>query len=132
MDGSRIGLQQKEKFDRILLDAPCSGERELLHKSAGLKDWKEKRSKNFGVRQYALLASAFMSLKPGGTLVYSTCSISPHENDGVLDKLQKRKEGEFISIPSPYQAGEETKWGRIILPTYQGWGPIYFAAIKKL
>ena len=131
VDGSKMGLERKEAFDRILLDAPCSGERELMHKSKGLSDWKEKRSKNFGIRQYSLLASAFMSLKPGGTLVYSTCSISPHENDAVIEKLHKRKSGEFSVERSSWGVGEPTEHGQIILPFEEGWGPIYFACIKK-
>ena len=90
-DGNMYGLKTKESFDRVLLDAPCSGDRGLLHKPSELEEWTPKRPKNFAIRQYALLASAFMALKPGGRLVYSTCAISPFENDGVIDKLFKKR-----------------------------------------
>ena len=91
-DGSRIGLHEKQSYDKILLDAPCSGERGLFEKISEIQQWKEKRTKSFAIRQYALFASAYMALKPGGRLVYSTCSISPYENDGVLEKFIKKQE----------------------------------------
>jgi 16S rRNA C967 or C1407 C5-methylase (RsmB/RsmF family) len=132
VDGSKIGLFKKECFDRILLDAPCSGERGVVQKKSELAEWKEKRSKNFGIRQYSLLASAFSSLKPGGRIVYSTCSISPYENDQVIAKLLKRKGSEVEVLDSPeYQKSEETEYGRQYLPDQDGWGPIFFAVVEK-
>ena len=144
-DGSRIGLKKKDEYDRILLDAPCSGERGVVHKLSDLEQWKPKRTKSFGIRQYALLASAFMALKPGGRIVYSTCSISPFENDGVIDKLEKKQGGKFQiltgekGIDKANQSlkellkdrGEKTSWGHQFLPDINGWGPIYFAVIEK-
>ncbi len=131
-DGSLFGRRQPESFERILLDAPCSGERGVLQKASDLALWKEKRSKNFGVRQYSLLASAFDALKPGGQLVYSTCSMSPHENDEVITKLGKRKKDQFqieeIATPKGFTA---TEFGFQALPDQQGWGPIYFCSIYK-
>ena len=132
VDGSIIGVERKEVFDRILLDAPCSGERGVINKKSELEKWKPKRSKNFGIRQYALVSSAFMALKPGGRLVYSTCSISPYENDEVIEKLHKRREGEFEVIPTPFpEEGEPTKYGTQFLPDKKGWGPIYYSIIEK-
>lgn len=130
-DGSRIGLERKEVFDKILLDAPCSGERGLIHKPADLETWKVKRTKSFGIRQYALLASAFMALKPGGRLVYSTCSISPHENDGVISKLGKRQKDLFTVVFDQDRFGERTEFGTQFLPDRSGWGPIYYSIIEK-
>lgn len=133
VDGSVIGLRKKEAFDRILLDAPCSGERGVVQKKSDLATWKEKRSKSFGIRQYALLSSAFMSLKSGGNILYSTCSISPHENDEVIRKLKKRKEGEFeISPLKELGPSESTEFGRQFLPDKDGWGPIFYCKIQKL
>ncbi len=131
-DASRVGLERKEHFDRILLDAPCSGERGLLHKKEDLAQWKEKRTKSFAIRQYSLLSSAFMALKPGGRIVYSTCSISPHENDGVIAKLQKRKKNEFKISEGIPNFGEKTEYGTMFLPDQAGWGPIYYSVIDKL
>ncbi|MCJ8275585.1 MAG: RsmB/NOP family class I SAM-dependent RNA methyltransferase, partial [Bdellovibrionales bacterium] len=72
VDGAVFGLEKKNHFDRMLLDAPCSGERGVIQKKSELALWKPKRSKSFGIRQYSLLSSAFMALKHGGRLVYST------------------------------------------------------------
>ncbi len=136
-DGSRIGLHEKQSYDKILLDAPCSGERGLFEKPSEIEQWKEKRTKSFAIRQYALLASAFMALKPGGRLVYSTCSISPYENDGVIEKFIKRQEkkGDASFKIHPHQEGslgESTKYGTQFLPDKMGWGPIFFVVIEKL
>jgi len=136
-DGSRIGLHEKHSYDKILLDAPCSGERGLFDKLIEIQQWKEKRTKSFAIRQYALLASAFMALKRGGRLVYSTCSISPYENDGVIEKFikrQKKRGGDDFRIQFCDQKnlGEATEYGTLFLPDKMGWGPIFFAVIEKL
>lgn len=131
VDGSRIGLEAKEAYDRILLDAPCSGERGLVQKKSEIAQWKPKRTKSFGIRQYSLLSSAFMALKTGGRIVYSTCSISPQENDEVIKKLIKRQ-GDAVSVKdSPFVVGEKTEMGTQFLPDRDGWGPIYFSIIEK-
>ncbi len=130
-DGALYGLKKANTFDRILLDAPCSGDRGLLQKPGELESWSPKKVKGMAIRQYSLLASAFMALKPGGTLVYSTCAISPLENDGVIDKLFKKKPGEFEILKSPCPLGEETAHGRLILPDRDQAGPIFFAVVKK-
>ncbi len=131
LDASRVGLERKEFYDRILLDAPCSGERGLLHKKEDLAQWKEKRTKSFAIRQYSLLSSAFMALKPGGRIVYSTCSISPHENDGVIAKLHKRRKNEFEVLEGISGFGEKTEFGTLFLPDQGGWGPIFYSVIQK-
>jgi 16S rRNA C967 or C1407 C5-methylase (RsmB/RsmF family) len=131
-EASIFGRSDQESFDRVLLDAPCSGERGVVQKASDLAMWKEKRSKNFGIRQYALLAGGFDSLRPGGQLIYSTCSLSPHENDQVIAKLYKRKPETFdveaLATPPGFEA---TEYGFQALPDRQGWGPIYFASIYK-
>lgn len=129
-DAGRWGQRFPESFDKILLDAPCSGERHLLGSKKELERWSAKGSQRLSVRQHALLCSALDSLRPGGRLVYSTCSISLYENDAVVDKLFKSRADQFDVI-KPALAGEETQWGRIILPDVSGSGPIYYAVIVK-
>ncbi len=114
-DASRWGLSKTEEFDRILVDAPCSGERHLLKKPLELARWSLKGSKGLVVRQHALLCSALDCLKPGGRLVYSTCSIQPAENDGVIERLKKSREGEFEVERVAAPIGEPTANGWIIL-----------------
>jgi 16S rRNA C967 or C1407 C5-methylase (RsmB/RsmF family) len=75
--------------DRILLDAPCSSDEHVLRQGAEA-DWSEKRSKNLGSRQKALLMSCFAALAPGGRLVYATCTGSPHEDELAIARFLKR------------------------------------------
>ena len=74
-------------FDRILVDAPCSGEGMFRKEDAAVSDWSEETVAMCAVRQYEILCSAAEMLKPGGRLVYSTCTFSPEENEGVISRF---------------------------------------------
>jgi 5-methylcytosine rRNA methyltransferase NSUN4 len=131
-DGMRWCLHETEAFDRILLDAPCSGERHLLADPSEMSQWSPARSKNLAVRQYALLASALQVVRHGGRIVYSTCSISTIENDSVIARLLKKREGKAIVKPLSFEIGEATEHGWQILPDRGGYGPIYLAALERV
>lgn len=134
LDANLYGLRQPEEFDRVLADVPCSGERHLLENSKEFSLWTEKRTKNLAIRQYSLLSAAWLAVKPGGRIVYSTCSISPEENDGVLAKLVKKRKPKIIR-PRWLEAldfVEETEHGYCILPDSCGFGPMYFSVLEKL
>ena len=73
------------KFDKILLDAPCSGEGTLRSSPKTFKMWNIKMIRKFSGQQKKLLANALKCLKVGGSLVYSTCTHAPEENEGVVD-----------------------------------------------
>ena len=133
-DGNQFGLKKKSEYDRILLDAPCSSEAHLLEADPQMKDWRESRTKQLAMRQYSLLCSALLALKEGGTLVYSTCSISPLENDGVIERLLKRKSNEVMLDPedSDLLDLEKTGYGYQVFPDRNaGAGPIYFSRLVK-
>ena len=133
-EGARWSSQQQETFDKILVDAPCSGERHLLENQKSLLEWSPSQGRHLAQRQYALLAGALLALKKGGKLVYSTCSISPDENDGVISKLIKKKGDSFHLLKVEdglLFEGEPTEFGTIFLPDRKGWGPIYFCVIEK-
>ena len=131
-DGARWCLHETAAFDRILLDAPCSGERHLLANPEEFELWSPARSKNLAVRQYALLASAIVVVKPGGRVVYSTCSISPSENDDVIARLLKRRAGEAkVVAASGFEIGEATEYGWSIMPDRTGFGPLYFSILER-
>jgi len=90
-DGRDIGVKYPDQFDRILLDAPCSGEgRIYLRGRNPLRFWSIKRIKHFTKLQKELIESAFIGLKTGGTLVYSTCTLEPEENEGTVSYLINR------------------------------------------
>ena len=132
-DGMKFGLHKKECFDKILLDAPCSSDRHVLMSPAHLEVWSAKRVKRLSVEQGALLASAVDALKPGGTVVYGTCALSPLENDDVVRKiLKKRPAMRFERIEDELPGADRTEFGVHILPDRsEGRGPIYCSKLVK-
>ena len=78
---------KKLKFDKILLDAPCSGTGTIRKSFMTLKMWNEKMIEKLSRLQQKLIESAFSALKDGGILVYSTCSLEPFENERVVSNL---------------------------------------------
>ena len=130
-DATRWCLHEKDAYEKVLLDAPCSGERHLLEDASEMKTWSESRSKNLAVRQYSLLASAIQTVKPGGRVVYSTCSLSVRENDDVIARLLKRRAGEARVVNEPAPLGEASEHGWMILPDQTGFGPIYYSVLER-
>ena len=132
-DGVQFGLREPGSFDRVLLDAPCSGERHVLENKKAMEEWSPRRGENLATRQYSLLAGALLAVKPGGRIVYSTCSINPAENDGVIHKLLKKKKDQVKLIPQEtYSVGEKTEYGVAFLPDRCGFGPLYYSVIEKI
>ena len=74
-------------FDRILVDAPCSGEGMLRKEPAAAENWSEENVFMCAERQKKILESAVAMLAPGGTLVYSTCTFAPEEDEANADWL---------------------------------------------
>ena len=132
-DGVKFGMHKKESYDRILLDAPCSSDRHVLNAPEHLKVWSVKRVKRLAVEQGSLLASAVDALAPGGTLVYSTCALSPMENDDVVKKILKKRPAMRLDEIAQIPAGaDRTECGVHILPDRAaGRGPIYCARLVK-
>ena len=131
-DAASLCLRRPSAFNAILLDAPCSSERHVLQDAAALAAWTPSRPKSLAARQWALLSSAFLMLAPGGCLVYSTCSINPVENDGVVERLLAKR-GDGVSLDPPQLSGSEaTKYGLISLPDRAGGsGPLYVCKLRK-
>ncbi|MDR2740798.1 MAG: 16S rRNA methyltransferase [Treponema sp.] len=120
------------RFDAILLDAPCSSEAHVLQNPAALAQWTNARPRSLAKRQWALLSAAFLLLRPGGSLVYATCALSPGENDGVASRLPEKYGNAVIPDEPEFREGEKTAWGRLILPdTADGMGPMYVARFRK-
>jgi NOL1/NOP2/sun family putative RNA methylase len=76
-----------EYFDRVLLDAPCSGEGMFRKSEAARKEWKPELVRSCAIRQSAILEQAARMVKPGGRLAYTTCTFSVEENEGVIAKF---------------------------------------------
>ncbi|MEG6567657.1 RsmB/NOP family class I SAM-dependent RNA methyltransferase [Thermoanaerobacterium saccharolyticum] len=89
----------KDYFDKILVDAPCSGEGMFRKDETARDEWSLENVLSCAYRQKKILDSASCMLKPGGIMVYSTCTFSPEENEGVIDYfLKNHSDFELIEI----------------------------------
>ena len=104
--------EQSFQFDKILVDAPCSGEGTIRSSPITALMWNPKTIKILSRLQKALLASAIEILKPGGEIVYSTCTHAPEENEDVVDFILEKFPDikiESIKLPIKCRSGI-TEW----------------------
>jgi 16S rRNA C967 or C1407 C5-methylase (RsmB/RsmF family)/NOL1/NOP2/fmu family ribosome biogenesis protein len=88
-------------FDRVLLDAPCSGEGLFRRNPAAAAQWRPGQVRGNAERQRALLADAARLVRPGGVLVYSTCTFAPEENEGQVARfLTTHPDWEVLDLPT--------------------------------
>ena len=113
-DGIALCKRFKEEnffFDKIFLDAPCSGEGTIRSVPKGLEMWNIKTIENLSKLQKSLIASAIEILKPGGELVYSTCTHAPEENEEIIDFALKNFNIKIEKINLPIKTREGiTDW----------------------
>ena len=83
----------EESCDLVLVDAPCSGEGMFRKEPAAVKNWSVAAVRSCAVRQASILACAARAVKPGGLLLYSTCTFSEEENEHVIEKLLSSGQG---------------------------------------
>ncbi len=95
MDGRRF-WKVEQKFDKVLLDAPCSGTGAIRKNWEIAKMWSENSIRSLSRLQKTLILSAFDCLKEKGILVYSTCSLEPEENEEVINYLLERRKNAKI------------------------------------
>lgn len=107
------GLKLKGKFDKILLDAPCSASGTIMggskHTEATLREWNQNTVLRLAKLQRKLILHAYDLLKEGGALVYSTCSLEPEEDEEVvqylLDKTDAKLEDIKINVKADFNNG---------------------------
>ncbi|KAI1827349.1 S-adenosyl-L-methionine-dependent methyltransferase [Xylaria intraflava] len=148
-------------YDKVLLDAPCSSERHVIHAhvaakqggrvAAEMTSWRSGQSKKMAKIQARLLMTALEAVRVGGRVLYATCSLSNDENDGVIEKgmelaqkdRKKYSTGWDFSVRSADLArvggfegwAEPTKHGWLVLPDLPSggkWGPLFFALLEKI
>ncbi|EAN94133.1 hypothetical protein C3747_12g298 [Trypanosoma cruzi] len=125
-------------YHRVLVDAPCSAERYFLQRDGGApvspKMWTEQTSLELSRRGCVLLLRALETCRPGGRVVYSTRSLSPLENDGVVEDALRRTRCQVEVHPTTLcNMGEKTRYGHIVLPdTAGGFGPLFCCVIHKV
>ena len=114
VDGMNIGKEYPGYFDKVLVDAPCSGEALFyLRDPKSFKPWTRKKVADLAHTQKVLIYSGICALRPGGELVYSTCTFSPEENEEVVDWALNKFEGLHLApveIPLPNKARGLTAW----------------------
>ncbi len=132
-DGREFGKKYPDYFDRVLLDAPCSGEGMIYMKGMKpLRFWSIKKVKGSSTLQKELIDSAFKTLKAGGVLVYSTCTLEPEENEGVVTHLlDKHRNARVINIELVNSERFE-KFKHLVLPGITHWsGNTYDPSVIK-
>jgi 16S rRNA (cytosine1407-C5)-methyltransferase len=100
--GERLGQSHADCFDRVLVDAPCSGEgRFRLDRPVRLSRWCMQEIQTLAKLQEQLLVAALRCVCVGGSVVYSTCTFAPEENEFVIEKVLSRNsiDAELIEIP---------------------------------
>ena len=125
----------KIMFDRILVDAPCSGEGLFRKEPLSREQWSEDLVKSCAIRQQDILNTAAIKLKPGGTLVYSTCTFSSEENEEVIVRFLKDHPDFYLSKHPLFSFFNETVTqgvGVKILPNEVEAEGHYVAVLKKL
>lgn len=110
-----------EYFDKVLIDAPCSGEGMFRKDTAVMKAWTPNSNAEYSKLQREILEQAVAMLKPGGLLMYSTCTFSPMENEASVDYILSKfpqmhtvaidsYEGFRSAYPSVYDASKEAEF----------------------
>lgn len=121
LPGQAIWKNYPEYFDKTLVDVPCSMEGRIqLDDPETYKDWKLGKIKALERMQQYLLRSAISATKVGGTIVYSTCTLAPEENEGVIDWILKKCgnaiEIEKIDIPNLNLQPGILQWNKPFTP----------------
>ena len=117
-------------FDRVLVDAPCSGEGMFRKEEAAVTDWSQETVEMCARRQAEILHSAAQLVRPGGRLVYSTCTFAPEEDEMAVDAFLREHpefEPEVLDAPwfVPGENGSHRMWPHKLL------GEGHFAAVLK-
>jgi 16S rRNA C967 or C1407 C5-methylase (RsmB/RsmF family) len=132
-DATKWCLYETDRYDRILLDVPCSSERHVLGSPSHLARWSPGRTRRLAAQAFAMLAGALDVVRCGGIIVYATCTVCPLENEEVIRRLLARRRGRAELLPIPGPIGEAVPTGRRILPDAEpGLGPMFVSRIRRL
>ena len=102
--GEKIGEKYQEMFDKVLLDAPCSGEGRFCARNVmSYRNWSLKTVKDLSKLQKKLIESAYKALKPNGIMVYSTCTLNKEENEFILNWAINNLQLKMLDIEVDFQ-----------------------------
>ncbi|MEH6586858.1 MAG: 16S rRNA (cytosine(967)-C(5))-methyltransferase RsmB [Halioglobus sp.] len=120
-----------KSFDRILVDAPCSASGVIRrHPDVKSLRW-EKDIASLGGQQLDILAGLWPLLKPGGRMLYATCSILEGENSGVINRFLASTKDASLVEPQ-WSWGAKTAAGRQLLPSVTGPDGLFYALLEKI
>ena len=125
--GDGRSLPDGALFDRVLVDAPCSAEGTLRRKHGKPRGQTVKFHKQAPRRQEALLRRAIALTRPGGTVLYSTCTFAPEENEAVVDRVLKDSPVTLdpITLDVPHAPGLTSFEDQTFHPSLEGACRIY-------
>lgn len=137
---NRIAERFPAFFDRVLVDAPCSGEGMFRKHDAASNDWSFETVSMCAARQAEILDCAAKTLRPGGRLVYSTCTFAPEENEQTVEAFLGRNPSfEIETVQTPWFAPGRPEWANgdaALAATFRLWphrlhGEGHFAAVLR-
>ena len=147
-DGVKCYEYFEEQFDKVLCDVPCFTDRHTIFNEEGnlFQTHRSKERLKMPELQAQLLQSAILCTKPGGTIVYSTCTLSPIQNDGVVSLALKQIWEEtkidmaicdlskaILPLKPMLKYAQNTRFGQLVIPQIaQNYGPMYFAKLKRI
>ena len=141
--GELLSKIYADHFDKILVDAPCSGLGIIQKKGEISNWWSKQRAERLGELQLKLLIAAVKMVRQGGEIVYSTCTLTVEENEMVLDTVLRKYPVEIIDINLPFKANDgiisyegnllnqELKKAKRILPWEIGSEGFFLIKLKK-
>ena len=129
-DASGRDWWDQERYDQILVDAPCSATG-VIRRNPDIKLLRQNEDiLTLASLQLAILDNLWAMLKPGGTLLYATCSIFPQENERIIERfLKQQPSARHIPIDAPW--GEAREFGRQLFPQPQGHDGFFYARLEQ-
>ncbi len=129
-DSAELTWWDNTKFDRILLDAPCSATG-VIRRHPDIKLLRrESDIDELSALQLKILQNLWQTLNDGGLLLYATCSILPQENENLI-KTFVEQQHDAIHLPIEASWGEKRAYGRQLFPQPNGHDGFYYSRIKK-
>jgi 16S rRNA (cytosine967-C5)-methyltransferase len=129
-DASQTDWHQGELYDRILVDAPCSATG-VIRRNPDIKIVRQGEAiHTLATLQHSILTTLWGLLKPGGQLVYATCSVFSQENDKQIARFIKAHP-DATAVPIDAAWGEAQTYGRQLFPTTGGHDGFYYAVLTK-
>ncbi|MBV1907885.1 MAG: NOL1/NOP2/sun family putative RNA methylase [Kangiellaceae bacterium] len=133
-DGRKLAERLDGQFDYVLLDAPCGGEGTVRKDPKALQHWRLDKVLEISELQKSLILTGYRCLKPGGRLVYSTCTLSPEENQQVAAHLLENSDAQLTDLSNLFLGADKaiTEEGYLhVLPhTYDSEGFFVAAFVK--